>query len=171
MYAANVPDPRPPSPPIDLIEPGRTVAWVLWVFAEIAIIATDIVFAIDSVPAVYGITSDPYLVFITNAFALLGLRALYFVLENALSKLVYLGYGLAVILGFIGVKLVLHWAHGVWPSVPEIPTLLSLVVIVVILTVTIVASLMASVPLMIFWLYSSIRCWSNRCIPPSRLAM
>ena len=108
------------------------------------IIGTDIVFAIDSVPAVYGITSDPYLVFITNAFALLGLRALYFVLENALSKLVYLGYGLAVILAFIGVKLVLHWAHGVWPSVPEIPTLLSLGVILAILAVTIVASLSAS---------------------------
>ena len=108
------------------------------------IIGTDIVFAIDSVPAVYGITSDPYLVFITNAFALLGLRALYFVLENALSKLVYLGYGLAVILAFIGVKLVLHWAHGVWPAVPEIPTLLSLGVILGILTVTIIASLAAS---------------------------
>jgi tellurite resistance protein TerC len=108
------------------------------------IIGTDIVFAIDSVPAVYGITSDPYLVFITNAFALLGLRALYFVLENALSKLVYLGYGLAVILAFIGVKLVLHWAHGVWPSVPEIPTLLSLGVILGILAVTIIASLAAS---------------------------
>ena len=54
--------------------------------------------------------------FATNAFALLGLRALYFVLENALSKLVHLGYGLATILGFIGVKLVLHWAHGIWPA-------------------------------------------------------
>jgi len=105
------------------------------------IIGTDIVFAIDSVPAVYGITADPYLVFVTNAFALLGLRALYFVLEGALSKLVYLGFGLAVILGFIGVKLVLHWAHGVWPSVPEIPTLFSLVFIVATLTVTTVVSL------------------------------
>jgi TerC family integral membrane protein len=75
----------------------------------VAILATDIVFAVDSVPAVYGITGDPYLVFATNAFALLGLRALYFVLEGALSKLVHLGFGLAAILGFIGVKLVLHW--------------------------------------------------------------
>ena len=60
-------------------------------------------------PAVYGITGDPYLVFATNAFALLGLRALYFVLARALSRLVHLGYGLAAILGFIGVKLALHW--------------------------------------------------------------
>ncbi len=108
------------------------------------IIGTDIVFAIDSVPAVYGITSDPYLVFVTNAFALLGLRALYFVLEGALSKLVYLGYGLAVILAFIGVKLVLHWAHGVWPAVPEIPTMFSLVFILATLAVTTVVSLMAT---------------------------
>ena len=82
-------------------------------------LATDVVFAIDSVPAVYGITGDPYLVFATNAFALLGLRALYFVLEGALSKRVHLGHGLALILGFIGVKLVLHWAHRVWSSCPR----------------------------------------------------
>lgn len=82
----------------------------------VAILGTDIVFAIDSVPAVYGITGDPYLVFATNAFALLGLRALYFVLEGALSALAHLGYGLAAILAFIGVKLVLHWAHKVWPA-------------------------------------------------------
>ncbi len=109
-----------------------------------AIITTDVVFAVDSVPAVYGITADPYLVFATNAFALLGLRALYFVLEGALSKLVHLGYGLAVILAFIGVKLVLHWAHGVWPGVPTIPTAASLVVIVAVLAVTTVTSLRTS---------------------------
>jgi len=108
------------------------------------IIGTDLVFAIDSVPAVYGITSDPYLVFVTNAFALLGLRALYFVLEGALSKLIYLGYGLAIILFFIGVKLVLHWAHGVWPGVPTIPTLFSLGFIVATLAVTTVVSLRTS---------------------------
>ncbi len=107
----------------------------------IAVFATDLVFAVDSVPAVYGITGDPYLVFATNAFALLGLRALYFVLEGALSKLVHLSYGLAAILGFIGVKLVLHWAHLVWPSVPEIPTLASLGVIVGILVLTTLTSL------------------------------
>jgi TerC family integral membrane protein len=107
----------------------------------LAVLATDIVFAVDSVPAVYGITGDPYLVFTTNAFALLGLRALYFVLESALGKLVHLGYGLAAILAFIGVKLALHWAHLRWPSVPEIPTLVSLAVIVVILALTTVTSL------------------------------
>ena len=109
-----------------------------------AVLATDIVFAVDSVPAVYGITGDPYLVFVTNAFALLGLRALYFVLEGALSKLVHLGYGLAVILGFIGLKLALHWGHLQWPSVPEIPTLASLAVIVLVLAVTTATSLVAS---------------------------
>ncbi|MGB7817642.1 MAG: TerC/Alx family metal homeostasis membrane protein [Ornithinibacter sp.] len=110
----------------------------------IAILGTDIVFAIDSVPAVFGITGDPYLVFVTNAFALLGLRALYFVLEGALGALVHLGYGLAAILGFIGVKLVLHWAHGVWPSVPEVPTLASLAVIVGILVTVTATSLLAN---------------------------
>ncbi|MBK8435060.1 MAG: TerC/Alx family metal homeostasis membrane protein [Austwickia sp.] len=109
----------------------------------VAILGTDIVFAIDSVPAVYGITGDPYLVFATNAFALLGLRALYFVLEGALSALAHLGYGLAAILAFIGVKLVLHWAHKVWPAVPEVPTLLSLGVIVGILALVTTTSLLA----------------------------
>ena len=110
----------------------------------VAVLATDIVFAVDSVPAVYGITGDPYLVFVTNAFALLGLRALYFVLEGALSALVHLSYGLAAILGFIGFKLVLHWAHLVWPSIPDVPTLASLFVIVGILAVTVVTSLLAN---------------------------
>ena len=110
----------------------------------VAVFATDVVFAIDSVPAVYGITGDPYLVFATNAFALLGLRALYFVLRGALATLVHLNYGLAAILGFIGVKLALHWAHLQWTSVPEIPTLTSLGVIVAILALTITTSLIAS---------------------------
>ncbi|WP_433175585.1 TerC/Alx family metal homeostasis membrane protein [Actinoallomurus sp. CA-150999] len=103
----------------------------------VAVFGADVVFAVDSIPAVYGITQDPYLVFTANAFSLFGLRALYFVLQNTLSKLVHLGYGLAVILAFIGVKLVLHWAHGSWSQVPEVPTPLSLAVIVVtLLTVT-----------------------------------
>jgi TerC family integral membrane protein len=110
----------------------------------VAVLATDIVFAVDSVPAVYGITGDPFLVFATNGFALLGLRALYFVLEGALGKLVHLGYGLAAILAFIGAKLGLHWAHLQWPSVPEIPTLLSLGVIVGILVLTTITSLVAN---------------------------
>jgi TerC family integral membrane protein len=110
----------------------------------VAVLATDVVFAVDSVPAVYGITGDPYLVFVTNAFALLGLRALYFVLRGALSSLVHLSYGLAVILAFIGVKLVLHWAHGIWVWVPEIPTLLSLGVIVGVLVTVTLTSLRVS---------------------------
>jgi TerC family integral membrane protein len=110
----------------------------------LAVLATDLVFAVDSVPAVYGITGDPYLVFATNAFALLGLRALYFVLERALGVLEHLGYGMAAILAFIGVKLALHWAHLQWPSVPEIPTLASLAVILGILAVTVVTSVLAA---------------------------
>ncbi|MGH8876514.1 MAG: TerC/Alx family metal homeostasis membrane protein [Stackebrandtia sp.] len=108
-----------------------------------AVFATDIVFAVDSVPAVYGITADPYLVFTTNAFALLGLRALYFVLQSLLAKLRHLNYGLAVILAFIGVKLALHWAHSVWPAVPTIPTPVSLALIVVALAVVTVTSFVA----------------------------
>ncbi len=108
-----------------------------------AVLVTDVVFAVDSVPAVYGITGDPFLVFATNAFALLGLRALYFVLRGALDKLVHLSFGLAAILFFIGAKLVLHWAHLVWPSVPEISTLTSLGVILVLLAITTVSSLIA----------------------------
>ena len=80
----------------------------------VAVLAADAMFALDSVPAVYGITGDPYLVFVTNAFALLGLRALYFLVEGVLGRLVHLGYGLAVILAFIGYKLIAHWAHDVW---------------------------------------------------------
>ncbi|WP_430787640.1 TerC/Alx family metal homeostasis membrane protein [Actinoplanes sp. G11-F43] len=95
----------------------------------VAVFVTDLVFAVDSVPAVYGVTEDPYLVFATNAFALLGLRALYFVLHSVLDKLRHLNYGLALILAFIGVKLLLHWAHGIWAGVPDIPTEASLAVI------------------------------------------
>lgn len=127
-------------PRMSVREGGRRMLTPLAVVV-VAVFATDVVFAVDSVPAVYGITGDPYLVFATNAFALLGLRALYFVLQGALSKLVHLGYGLAAILGFIGVKLVLHWAHGVWDGVPTVPTVWSLVVIVVILGVVTATSL------------------------------
>jgi TerC family integral membrane protein len=123
---------------------GGARALTPFALVTVAVLVTDVVFAVDSVPAVYGITGDPYLVFATNAFALLGLRALYFVLQGALSKLVHLGFGLAAILGFIGVKLVLHWAHLVWPQVPEIPTLASLFVILGILATTTATSLVAS---------------------------
>lgn len=109
----------------------------------VAVFMTDIVFAVDSVPAVYGITSDPYLVFATNAFALLGLRALYFVIEGLLAKLVHLSYGLSIILGFIGVKLVLHWAQTQWEGVPGIGNRTSLAVVVGVLVVTTITSLIA----------------------------
>ncbi|GGL20396.1 tellurium resistance protein TerC [Sphaerisporangium melleum] len=111
--------------------------------AAAAVFATDIVFAVDSVPAVYGVTEDPFLVFATNAFALLGLRALYFVLQGVLTRLRHLDHGLSVILGFIGVKLILHWAHGIWPGVPEIPTLASLGVIIAVLVTVTITSLRA----------------------------
>ncbi|HEY8371409.1 MAG TPA: TerC/Alx family metal homeostasis membrane protein [Pseudonocardiaceae bacterium] len=110
----------------------------------VAVFATDVVFAVDSVPAVYGVTEDPFLVFATNAFALLGLRALYFVLQGVLGRLAHLNYGLAVVLAFIGLKLALHWAHGIWPAVPEIPTLLSLGVITLVLVTVTVTSLLAA---------------------------
>ncbi|GAA4235058.1 TerC family integral membrane protein [Streptosporangium album] len=112
--------------------------------AVVAVFATDIVFAVDSVPAVYGVTQDPFLVFATNVFALLGLRALYFVLLGVLAKLRHLNHGLGVILAFIGTKLVLHWAHGVWTWVPQIPTLASLGVIVAVLATVTVTSLHAN---------------------------
>jgi len=127
-----------------LVRTGAGRALTPFALVVAAVLATDLVFAVDSVPAVYGITADPYLVFVTNAFALLGLRALYFVLEGGLSKLVHLGYGLAAILAFIGAKLVLHWAHLRWESVPEVPTLMSLAVIVAVLSLTTATSLVAS---------------------------
>ena len=111
------------------------------VIVLVAIGSTDLLFALDSIPAVFGVTSQPYIVFVANAFALLGLRALFFLVKGLLDRLVYLSTGLALILAFIGVKLVLHWAHGLRPQVPEISTILSLVVIVIVLAVTTVASL------------------------------
>lgn len=128
---------------LTVTEAGRRALTPL-ALVVLAILGTDLVFAVDSVPAVYGITGDPYLVFVTNAFALLGLRALYFVLEGLLGRLRHLGYGLAVILAFIGVKLMLHWAHGVWESVPTVPTLASLVVILLALGVTTATSVWAN---------------------------
>jgi tellurite resistance protein TerC len=107
----------------------------------IAIGSIDLLFALDSIPAVFGVTREAYIVFAANAFALLGLRALFFLVKDLLDRLVYLSTGLALILAFIGVKLVLHWAHvDLNPAVPEIPTLWSLGVIMVVLLVTIVAS-------------------------------
>lgn len=106
----------------------------------IAIGSTDVLFALDSIPATFGVTQEPYLVFAANAFALLGLRALYFLLKGLLDKLVYLSTGLAVILVFIGFKLVLTWAHEVNSAIPKIPTNVSLVVIGVVLVAVAVGS-------------------------------
>ncbi len=122
---------------------GRRFATPLFVVL-VAIGSTDILFALDSIPAVFGVTAEPYIVFVANAFALLGLRALFFLVKGLLDRLVYLSTGLAIILAFIGLKLILHWAHGIWPGAPEISTNLSLLVIVVVLTVTTVASLIKS---------------------------
>ena len=108
----------------------------------VAIGFVDLLFALDSIPAVFGVTDEAFIVFAANAFALLGLRALYFLVQGLLDRLVYLSAGLAVILGFIGVKLILHWAHqDISPLVPEIPTNASLVVIAVVLVAVTVASL------------------------------
>jgi tellurite resistance protein TerC len=109
--------------------------------AVLAILSVDLVFALDSVPAIFGITRNLYLVLCTNAFALLGLRALYFVLAALLDRLVHLHYGLSIVLGLIGVKLVLHYLHSLWPAVPEIPTWLSLVLILAVFATTTVTSL------------------------------
>lgn len=116
-------------------------AWTPLALVLLAIGSTDLLFALDSIPATFGVTEIPFLVFAANAFALLGLRALFFVLHNLLDKLVYLAVGLSVILGFIGIKLILTFVHEVVPEVPKVPTSLSLVFIIVTLTVTTIASL------------------------------
>ncbi len=110
----------------------------------LAIGSTDILFALDSIPAIYGLTEDPYIVFTANAFALMGLRQLYFLLGGLLKKLVHLTFGLSVILGFIGVKLILHALHESGVHVPEINTFVSLGVICGVLIVTTVTSLVAA---------------------------
>ncbi|WP_072687635.1 TerC family protein [Rhodococcus marinonascens] len=112
---------------------------------------TDLLFALDSIPAIYGLTQEPYMVFTANAFALMGLRQLYFLIGGLLDRLVYLAYGLSIILAFIGVKLVLHALHentlgfvngGEHVAVPELSTAVSLGVIIGVLAVTTVASLL-----------------------------
>ena len=119
---------------------GRRAVTPLFIVL-LAIGSTDLLFALDSIPAIFGITDEPYIVFTANAFALLGLRALFFLVKGLLDRLVYLSTGLALILAFIGVKLVLHWGHGIDDRVPQISTNLSLIVIAVVLTVTTIASL------------------------------
>ncbi len=118
----------------------------------LALGTTDLLFALDSIPAIYGLTQEPYLVFTANVFALMGLRQLYFLIGGLLQRLVYLSIGLSFILGFIGVKLVLHALHvNELPFInggehvdwaPEIPIWLSLVIILGTLVVTTAASLL-----------------------------
>jgi tellurite resistance protein TerC len=122
---------------------GKKVATPMFLVL-IAIASTDLLFALDSIPATFGVTSEPFLVFAANAFALLGLRALYFLLKGLLDKLIYLSLGLSIILMCIGVKLIFTYLHETWSEVPKIPTLFSLAVIGVILTVSTVASLIKS---------------------------
>jgi tellurite resistance protein TerC len=118
---------------------GRRVLTPLFLVL-VAIGSTDVLFALDSIPAVFGVTEEAYIVLTANAFALLGLRALYFLVSGLLDRLVYLSTGLSLILAFIGVKLVLHYLHGLDDSIPEISIGLSLTVIVLVLLVTIAAS-------------------------------
>jgi tellurite resistance protein TerC len=110
----------------------------------VAIGSTDLLFALDSIPATFGVTSQTFLVFTANAFALLGLRALYFLLKGLLDKLIYLSLGLSFILIFIGGKLMLTYAHEIFDGVPKIPTPVSLGVIAAILLISTVASLIKS---------------------------
>ena len=107
----------------------------------VAIGSTDLLFALDSIPATFGVTQEPYLVFTANAFALLGLRALYFLLKGLLDKLVYLSIGLAIILIFIGLKLVVTYAHEINKDIPKVPTGISLGVIAAIIIIAVIASL------------------------------
>lgn len=122
---------------------GKKVATPMFL-VFIAIASTDLLFALDSIPATFGVTSEPFLVFAANAFALLGLRALYFLLKGLLDKLIYLSLGLSIILMFIGVKLIFTYLHETWSEVPKIPTLISLAVIGLILAVSTIASLIKS---------------------------
>ena len=110
----------------------------------IAIASTDLLFALDSIPATFGVTSEVFLVFTANAFALLGLRALYFLIKGLLDRLIYLSLGLSIILMFIGVKLILTFLHEEFTQIPKIPTTASLGVIALILTVSTVASVIKS---------------------------
>jgi tellurite resistance protein TerC len=136
-----------------VLRDGRKL-WTPLLVVFLALGTTDLLFALDSIPAIFGLTREAFIVFTANVFALMGLRQLYFLLGGLLKRLVYLSYGLAVILAFIGVKLVMEALHenslpflnGGEPieAVPEIPIWLSLAVIVGVLAIATVASLMAT---------------------------
>ncbi len=135
------------------VENGKKVVTPMLIVI-IALGTTDLLFALDSIPAIFGLTREPYLVLMANIFALMGLRQLYFLIGDLLKRLVYLGLGLAVLLAVIGVKLIMHALHeNTLPflnggehieAVPDVPIWLSLVMIVTILGVTTVASLLKS---------------------------
>ena len=136
-----------------VVENGKRLATPMLIVI-LALGTTDLLFALDSIPAIYGLTKEPYLVLTANIFALMGLRQLYFLIGGLLQRLVYLSYGLAVLLGFIGLKLILHAMHEnevpfinggePIPWAPDIPILISLGTIIGILAITTVASLIAS---------------------------
>lgn len=127
-------------------EAGKRVATPL-LAVVVAVEAADLIFAVDSVPAVLAVSDDVFIVYTSNAFAILGLRALYFMLAGLLDRFHYLGIGLAVILAFIGVKLVLQASHKmISTDIPEIPSLVSLAVIVVVLAASIVLSMLRPAP-------------------------
>ena len=132
---------------------GRTMITPM-LLCIIAIGTADVMFAVDSIPAIYSLTSEPFLVFSANAFSLLGLRQLYFLIDGLLDRLVYLHYGLALILGFIGLKLVNHALHNnelpfinggrPWEAVPEPSIGASLGFIVAVVVLTVIASALSS---------------------------
>ena len=126
-----------------IVENGKRLMTPMLI-VMLAIGSTDVLFALDSIPAIFGLTQDPYIVFTANAFALMGLRQLYFLIGGLLKKLVHLSYGLSVILGFIGVKLVLHALHESGVPVPEISIPVSLGVICAVLIITTLTSLAAT---------------------------
>lgn len=112
--------------------------------ALVALGITDLIFALDSIPAILGLTTSTYVVITANIFALMGLRQLYFLLQGMMDRLIHLSRGLAFILAFIGVKMVLHAIHSLGVHVPEISLELSLAVIITTLTVTAITSLFAT---------------------------
>jgi tellurite resistance protein TerC len=127
-------------------EAGRRMATPLLAVVA-AIEAADLIFAVDSVPAVLAVSDDAFIVYTSNAFAILGLRALYFMLAGLLDRFHYLNKGLAIILAFIGVKLILQASHKmISPGIPEIPSPISLAVIVVVLAGSVVLSLRRPAP-------------------------
>ena len=135
---------------------GKLIAWLrkrgasTMTIALVALAFTDLIFALDSIPAIFGLTKDPYIVFTANVFALMGLRQLYFLIGGLMSRLIYLTKGLSLILGFIGVKLIIEAFHGIdihilfGIHIPEISTSFSLLVIVSTLVLTTIISLIAS---------------------------